>query len=123
MDTVQNQNVETHNHSDEGTLEDKARELGRKADAASARLQHTWEDATSQVKSRFGSTKEQVRDKFQEASEKAKMQLGVAKEKTVQKSHDARIRVEGEVRMHPIKSVAVAFSAGALLGVLLCRRR
>jgi ElaB/YqjD/DUF883 family membrane-anchored ribosome-binding protein len=123
MDTVQNQNIDTQHNPEDGTLEDKARALGRKADAASARLQHTWEDATTQVKSRLGSTKEQVRDKMHEASEKAKLQLGHAKEKTVQKSHDARIRVEGEVRLHPIKSVALAFGAGALLGVMLCRRR
>ena len=122
METTQNQNVEAQTVTAEGALEDKARALGRKADAASARLQHTWEDATSQVKTRIGSTTEQVRYKLQEASEKAKHQLGVAKERTVQKSQDAKVRVEGQVRSHPIKSVALAFGAGALLGVLLRRR-
>jgi len=123
MDTVQNENVNaSQNLGDEGNLANKATALGRKADAASARLHSTWEDATSQVKSRIGSTTEQLRYKVQVASEKAKQQLGVAKTKTVQKTQAARTRVEGEVKTHPIKSVAVAFGAGALLGVLLRKR-
>ena len=120
MDTVQNQNA---NESNEGAIEHKASELGRKADAAGARLQHTWEDATSSVKSRLGTTKEQVRYKMQLASEKAKQKLGNAKTATVTKSRDAKIKVEGQVQSHPIKSVAVAFGAGALLGVLLTKGR
>lgn len=124
MDTVQNQNSENpQGVTTGGALEDKARDVGRKADTASARLQHTWEDATAQVKSRIGSTTEQVRYKMQVASEKAKQQLGVAKEKTVHKTRDARVRVEGEVTSHPIKSVALAFGAGALLGLLIRRGR
>jgi len=120
METVQNQNLESQ-HAD-STLEDKARAIGRKADAASARLQHTWEDATTTVKSRLGNTTQQVRYRLQEAGEKAKQRLVVAKTRTVEKSHDAKVQFEGQVRHHPIKSVAVAFGAGALLGVLLRRR-
>lgn len=123
MDTVQNQNVNTPQNLDaEGALENKGTAFGRKADAASARLQHTWEDATSQVKSRIGTTTEQVRYKMQVASEKAKQQLGVAKEKSAVKTKAARVRVEGQVQSHPLKSVAVAFGAGTLLGVLLRKR-
>ena len=123
MDTVQNENVNSpQNLESDGSLENKATALGRKADAASARLHNTWEDATSQVKSRIGTTTEQLRYKVQVASEKAKQQLGVAKTKSVQKTQAARVRVEGEVKSHPIKSVAVAFGAGALLGVLLRKR-
>jgi ElaB/YqjD/DUF883 family membrane-anchored ribosome-binding protein len=124
MDTVQNQNVNAPQNLDhDGRIENKATALARKADAASARLQHTWEDATSQVKSRIGTTTEQVRYKMQVASEKAKQQLVVAKTKTAQKTQAARVRVEGEVQAHPIKSVAVACGAGALIGVLLRKRR
>lgn len=123
MDTVQNENVNSPQNVDgEGHTDNKATALGRKADAASARLHTTWEDATSQVKSRIGTTTERVRYKVQVASEKAKQQLGVAKTKTAQKTQAARVHVEGEVKSHPIKSVAVAFGAGALLGVLLRKR-
>lgn len=124
MDTVQNQNTEnSQGVAAGGAIEDKARDMGRKADTASARLQHTWEDATTQVKNRIGSTSEQVRYKLQVASEKAKQQLGVAKEKTANKTREARVRVAGEVQTHPVKSVALAFGAGALLGLLIRRGR
>ena len=124
MDTVQNQNTENSSVDTTGhNIEGKARDIGRKADTASARLQHSWEDATAQVKSRIGTTSEQVRYKLQVASEKAKQQLGVAKEKTVAKSHDARVRVAGEVQTHPVKTVALAFGAGALVGLLIRRGR
>jgi ElaB/YqjD/DUF883 family membrane-anchored ribosome-binding protein len=124
MDTVQNQNIENSSVVTTGhNIEDKARDIGRKADTASARLQNSWEDATAQVKSRIGTTTEQVRYKLQVASEKAKQQLGVAKEKTVAKSHDARVRVAGEVQTHPVKTVALAFGAGALVGLLIRRGR
>ena len=124
MDTVQNQNSENPQVvTPGGTIEDKARGIGRKADTASARLQHSWEDATAQVKSRIGSTTEQVRYKMQVASEKAKQQLGVAKEKTVHKTQEARVRVAGEVQSHPVRTVALAFGAGALVGLLIRRGR
>jgi ElaB/YqjD/DUF883 family membrane-anchored ribosome-binding protein len=122
METTQNQ---IHGNDDTaspgGPGEDRARDLGRRVDsAASARIQHSWADKTPK---RFGSTGEQLKYRLQVAGEKAKQKLSVAKAHTVSKAKDYKVNVEHKVQEHPMRSVAIAFGTGALVGLLIRRKR
>jgi ElaB/YqjD/DUF883 family membrane-anchored ribosome-binding protein len=90
-----------------GPLEDKGRELGRRADELGARVQsglrhkaHELEDVGHQVHER----------------------VAAAKERVSQGVHHGRERVEQEVQSHPMRTLLWAFGAGAVLGLLLGRR-
>ena len=48
---------------------------------------------------------------------------GNPKERTATKAKDYRVNVEHEVQAHPLKSMAYAFGAGAVVGLLLGRNR
>ncbi len=111
------------NSDPQGTIEQHARDLGRKVDSASARLHSSWDGAASQVKDKLGTTKSRVKAKLNETGSQAKHKLVKAKAATAEKAHDYRITVEHKVQAHPLKSLGVAFGAGALLGLMLRRRR
>jgi ElaB/YqjD/DUF883 family membrane-anchored ribosome-binding protein len=84
-------------------MEEKGRELGRKSDPASARL-----DTDLDTSPRL---RQQVRHK-----------LVAAKGRLVEGVQAGRSKVETQVQQHPMKSLAIAFGAGALVGLLLRRR-
>jgi hypothetical protein len=79
-----------------GTLEEKGRALGRRADEVGARLQTG------------------LRDKAQGVTAK--------KEHFVQRVHDGRARVAHEVQAHPVRTLLAVFGAGAVLGLMFRRR-
>ena len=85
-----------------GTMEEKGH-VGRKSDPASARL-----DADLDASPRL---REQVRHRLIAA--KGRLADGV---------QTGRVKVERQIAQHPMKSLAIAFGAGALLGLLLRRR-
>ncbi|MFQ5600474.1 MAG: hypothetical protein ACE5G2_07965 [Candidatus Krumholzibacteriia bacterium] len=126
MESAENQvtgNEAPKTSSAPGAVEERARDIGRKVDTASARMHTSWGDATSQVKSRIGTTGERVKLKLQVAGEEAKRKLVVAKDRTATKAKDYRVNVEHQVQAHPLKSLAYAFGAGAVVGLLLGRAR
>jgi ElaB/YqjD/DUF883 family membrane-anchored ribosome-binding protein len=107
----------------EGQIEERARELGRKADTASARLHNTWDGAASQVKSRIETTRVRVKNKLSGAGTRTKQKLSAAKVATTDKAQVYKTNVEQQVHAHPLRSMGYAFGAGALIGLLLRRRR
>jgi ElaB/YqjD/DUF883 family membrane-anchored ribosome-binding protein len=124
METTQSQiHGSDDTSSPTGPGEDRARDLGRRVDNASARVQHSWVSATSTARERIGSTGEQLKYRLQEAGEKAKQKLSVAKAQTISKAKDYKVGAEHKVQEHPIRSVAIAFGTGALVGLLLRRKR
>ena len=106
-----------------GVVEEKAREIGRRVDSASAHLQDTWGEAATNVKDRLGTSGEKLKYKAQVVREQAKQKMVVAKQRTSAKLHESRAQLETQVQSHPLKTVAYAFGAGALLGVLLGRAK
>ena len=108
---------------DSAARDETARDLGQRADNAAARFQLSSAEATSEVKSKLGSTLERLSQKRQVAAKGAKSKLVVAKERTATKAKDYRVNVEHEVQAQPLKSVAYAFGAGAVVGLLLGRSR
>lgn len=126
MEQVQNQvasGPNTGNTDSPGTVEEHARELGRKVDSASARVHSSWDEAALQVKNKLGSTGQRMKAKFANAGTQAKKKLSAAKVATADKAHDYRVGVEHQVQEHPMRALGVAFGTGALLGLLLRRRR
>ena len=107
---------------DPGAREETARGLGQRTHNA-ARFELSSTEATSEVKSKLGSTRERLSQKLQVAAKGAKRKLVVAKERTATKAKDYRVNVEHEVQAQPLKSVAYAFGAGAVVGLLLGRNR
>ncbi len=103
--------------------EERARDLGRTGDNASARLQIPSGETTSQTKNPLGSIGERVKHELEVAGEEAKRKFGVARNRTTTKAKECRVSVEREAQAHPLKSVAYAFGAGALVGLLLGRTR
>jgi ElaB/YqjD/DUF883 family membrane-anchored ribosome-binding protein len=79
-----------------GRLEEKGRELGRRADELGARVQTNLRDKASEV--------------------------GAAKDHFMDRVHDGRARVEQGMLDHPMRSLVYAFAAGALVGLFLSRR-
>jgi ElaB/YqjD/DUF883 family membrane-anchored ribosome-binding protein len=111
---------------------------GNRGDAA--RVQGTWDDgstdagAADRVKQKLAHAGEAAKEKIVHGAEHAKERLvhvgETAKHKldsaratTSAKAHDARVGVEHRIQAHPLKAVGIAFGAGALLGLLLRRRR
>lgn len=123
METTQNQVHGSNDANSLGPVEEKARDLGRRVDSASARLHHSWGDATSVVKNRIGTTGERLKYRLQVAGEKAKQKLTVARQRTAIKARSARANVETQVQEHPIKSLAIALGTGAFIGLMLRRTR
>lgn len=120
METTQNQIHGNDDTASPGLGEDRARDLGRRVDsAASARIQQTWMDKPK----RLGNTGQQLKYRLQVAGEKAKQKLSVARAHTVSKAKDYKVNVEHKVQEHPIRSVAIAFGTGAVVGLLLRRKR
>ena len=87
---------QTYTQRGAGSLEEKGRELGRRADEVGARVQTG------------------IRDKVHEVS--------AAKEELVHRVQDGRARVEREVQDHPVRTLLCAVGVGAILGILLSRR-
>jgi len=83
----------------------------RKYDTASARLQGSWDETASSVKS-----------KILGVGEQAKERLAAAKLATAAKAQGARLGLERQIQEHPLKAIAYAFGAGALMGLILRRR-
>ena len=126
MEQVENQVASSSpsgNSESPGTVEQHARDLARKVDTASARMHSSWDEAASQVKTRLGSTGARVRARLSGAGGQAKRKLVAAKSATAGKAQDYRVNVEHQVQAHPLKSLGVAFGAGAVIGLLLRRRR
>lgn len=126
MEQVENQVASspvTGNTDDHGSVEERARELGRKVDSASARVHSSWDEAASQMKDKLGSTGARMKAKFSDAGTQAKKKLSTAKVATKDKAQEYRVNVEHQVQAHPMRTIGVAFGAGALLGLLLRRRR
>lgn len=94
-----------------GTLEDKGRELGRKADAATARVQDTWNE-----------TKSRLSHSLEAKSEAVKDGLASARRRVTEEVQTGRAKVEHEVQVHPFRTLLYAFGAGALVGLLLSYR-
>lgn len=90
-----------------GRLEERGRDLGRRADELGARIQSGLRDKAHEA-SEIG---HRVQERFEGAKEK--MATGV---------HQGRERVEREVQDHPVRTLLWAFGAGALVGLLLGRR-
>ena len=91
-------------------------EQGLGGQAASARLHGSWDDEGH-------GTADVVKQKLQHAGEAAKHKLAAARDATAAKAHDARVGVEHQIQSHPLKSIGIAFAAGAILGLALHRRR
>ena len=91
-------------------------ELGPGGQTASARLHGAWDEAGH-------STADMVKQKLHNAGEVAKSKLAAARDATAAKAHDARVGVEHQIQEHPLKAVGIAFAAGAILGLVLRRRR
>jgi ElaB/YqjD/DUF883 family membrane-anchored ribosome-binding protein len=125
MEQVENQvsSNPPSNTGSPGTIEEQARDIGRKVDSASARMQSSWDEASSQVKNKLGSTGVRVKAKLSGAGTKAKQKLAAARTATSDKALVYRTNVEHKVQAHPLRSVGVAFGAGALIGLMLRRRR
>lgn len=90
-----------------GRLEQRAAEMGRKADALTARVQT------------------ELRGKKSELSDlghKVQDRVTVAKERVTRGAHDGRVRVEFEVQAHPVRTLLYAAGIGVALGLLLGRR-
>ena len=105
-----------------------------------ARLQGTWDDGSTDAgtaervkqklahageaaKDRIVHGAEHAKERLVHAGETAKHKLESARATTTAKAHDARVGVEHQIQLHPLKAVGIAFGAGALLGLLLRRRR
>jgi ElaB/YqjD/DUF883 family membrane-anchored ribosome-binding protein len=97
----------THPSRTAGRLEEKGRELGRKADELGARLQGEIRNKTQEL---------------QEAGHRLQERLAGAKERVAHRVHDGRVQVERQVQEHPVRSLLYAFGAGAIVGLLLGRR-
>lgn len=91
-------------------------ETGEQGQSASARLQGSWDEASQ-------TTAHTVKQKLQHAGDVAKQKLAAARDATAAKAHDARVGVEHQIQAHPLKAVGIAFAAGAILGLVLRRRR
>ncbi|UCE01628.1 MAG: DUF883 family protein [Candidatus Latescibacterota bacterium] len=122
MESVENQASGGLNPT-AGQIENRAREIGRKVDTASAKLHNTWDGAASQVKTRIGDTGKNVKNKLAGAGTQAKEKLAAAKVATTNKAQGYKLNVEQQVHAHPFRAIGYAFGAGALLGLLLRRRR
>lgn len=90
-----------------GVLESKGRELGRKADEAGARLAAGLRDKAQDVS---------------EAGQQLQQRASAAKGRVVQGVQGGRDRVVYEVQERPLRTLLVAFGAGAVIGLLLGRR-
>ncbi len=90
-----------------GPLEEKGRDLGRKADELGERLQSGIHD--------------QAR-KLDEAGRHVQEKLAAAGESAAGRARDGQVRLEREVQEHPFRSLLSAFGAGAIVGMLLGRR-
>jgi ElaB/YqjD/DUF883 family membrane-anchored ribosome-binding protein len=89
-------------------LEDKGRELGRRADQALGRA----EGQADQAASRLSETGSQVKEK-----------VVAAKDKVVHGVQNGRDKVTHQVQEHPMKTLLYAFGAGALVGMIVRRGR
>jgi ElaB/YqjD/DUF883 family membrane-anchored ribosome-binding protein len=49
-------------------------------------------------------------------------EVSAVKSQLMSRAHDGRVRVEREVREHPVRVLAYAFGIGAIAGILLSRR-
>ena len=126
MEQVENQVTSSPlsgNSGSTGSVEQQGRDLARKVESASARMHSSWDGAASQVKDKLGSTGARVKAKLSGAGVGAKKKLAAAKTVTADKALEYRGNVEHKVQEHPLKSVGVAFGAGALIGLMLRRRR
>lgn len=94
-----------------GSLEEKGRELGRKADAATSRIHDTWNE-----------TKSRVSHSLEEKTAAVKDGLTSARERIGEEVQTGRAKVTHEVQEHPLRTLLYAFGAGALVGVLLSYR-
>jgi ElaB/YqjD/DUF883 family membrane-anchored ribosome-binding protein len=88
-------------------MEDKAREAGRRADQAAARIEGQAEEASA----RLHEAGSQVRERFV-----------AAKDKVAHGVQNGREKVNQQVQDHPMKTLLYAFGAGALVGMLMRRR-
>src|SRR5262245_5665213 len=89
--------------SSKGTMELKGSQIGRKLDLAAARLD-------SELHDRNG-----LRYRMRDKAIAAKNRVG-------QKVHDGRVRAESSIQDHPMKSLAIAFGTGALIGLMMHSR-
>jgi ElaB/YqjD/DUF883 family membrane-anchored ribosome-binding protein len=80
-----------------GPMEEKGRELGRRADEIGARVQTGLRDKAQGVTARKDELKQRVQG--------------------------GRARIEEHVQTRPLRTLAMAFGAGALLGLVMSRRR
>lgn len=90
-----------------GVLESKGRELGRKADEASARLATGLRDKAHEV----GEARHHLYEK-----------ASAAKGRLVSGVQGGRDRVATEIQDHPMRTLLWAFGAGAIVGLMLGRR-
>ena len=90
-------------------------EQGLGGQSASARVHGSWDDAGH-------TTGDAMKQRLQHAGEAAKHKLAAARDATGRKAHEARVGVENQIQAHPLKSVGIAFAAGAILGIVLRRR-
>lgn len=90
-----------------GPIEERGRDLGRKADELGARLQSGLRDKAHEVS---------------EAGHRVQERFEAAKDKVSGGVHQGRERVEREVNDHPMRTLLWAFGAGALIGLLLGRK-
>lgn len=86
---------------------------------ASARVQSAWESGRAQA----GSTAQKVKYKLTQAGTQAKKKLAAARTTTTAKAQQVRVGTEHRIQAHPLKAVGIAFGAGAVLGLLLRRKR
>lgn len=91
-----------------GSLEERGREAGRQAEAAAAQVQSKADEAAS----RLGAAGTQVKEKW-----------NAARDRVAHGVQNGRERVSHEVQDHPVRTLLYAFGAGALVGLLMRRRK
>ncbi len=64
-----------------------------------------------------------MKQKLAQAGEQAKKKLAAARTTTAVKAQQVRLGAEHQIQAHPLRAVGIAFGAGAILGLLLRRKR
>jgi ElaB/YqjD/DUF883 family membrane-anchored ribosome-binding protein len=84
-----------------GRFEDRGRDLGRRADRVAASVEHGIESATHRLEDGFTAARDRMSHEW----------------------NAGRARMSDQVQQHPVRTLLYAFAAGAVLGMLLSRRR
>lgn len=118
MDNTETQGIRSDAARLQGTWDDGSTDAGA-AERVKQKLAHAGEAA----KDKIMSGAEHAKERLSHVGETAKHKLDAARTTTTAKAQEARVGVEHRIQAHPLKAVGIAFGAGALVGLLLRRRR